>query len=78
MNVFVKNVNVQFVKQVSGSWLKPQLELKVFQLGSARDLFYFSSELKVDQKRADFFYIKVILKMTKLCTFCFVNSDISS
>jgi hypothetical protein len=35
------------------SWLEPQLELKDFQLGSARDLFHFSSELKIDQKRAE-------------------------
>ena len=27
-------------------------ELKDFQLGSARDLFHISSELKIDQKRA--------------------------
>ena len=35
------------------SWLEPWLELKVFQLGSARDLFDFSSELKIIQKRAE-------------------------
>ena len=27
-------------------WLEPQLELKDFQLGSACDLFHFSSELE--------------------------------
>ena len=32
------------------SWHEPYLELKNFQLGSARDLFHFSSELKIDWK----------------------------
>ena len=29
------------------SWLEPELELKDFQLGSARDLFPFSSKSKI-------------------------------
>ena len=29
------------------SWLEPKLELKDFQLGSARDLFHFSSDAKL-------------------------------
>ena len=33
------------------SWLEPYLELKDFQLGSARDLFHFSS--KIGRKRAE-------------------------
>ena len=36
------------------SWLEPELEQKDFLLGSARDLFDFSSELKIDLKRARF------------------------
>ena len=35
------------------SWLEPYLELKDFQLGSARDLFYFSSKSKIGPKRAE-------------------------
>jgi hypothetical protein len=34
------------------SWLEPELELKNFQLGSARDLFPFSSKSKISPKRA--------------------------
>ena len=34
------------------SWLEQQLELKDFQLGSARDLFPFSSKSKIGRKRA--------------------------
>ena len=37
------------------SWLEPELDLKNFQLGSARDLFPFSSKSKNGQKRAEFF-----------------------
>ena len=37
------------------SWLEPELELKGFQLGSARDLFPFSSKSKIGQKRAEIF-----------------------
>jgi hypothetical protein len=33
-------------------WLEPQLKLKYFQLGLARDLFHFSPELKIEQKQA--------------------------
>ena len=45
------------------SWLEPELELKDFQLGSARDLFHFSSKLKIGQKRAEIhFYNKLVLK----------------
>ena len=33
------------------SWLEPELELKDFQLGSARDLFPFCSKLKIGRKR---------------------------
>ena len=35
------------------SWLEPELELKDFQLGSARDLFPFSSKSKIGRKRAE-------------------------
>ena len=57
------------------SWLEPQLELKDFQLGSARDLFHFSSELEIDWKTSwnfisqlnTYFLIIVYLKLTKLC-----------
>ena len=49
-----------------------------FQLGSARDLFHFSSKSKVGQKRAEIrfsfedllliiFHNKLVVKMTKLC-----------
>ena len=46
------------------SWLEPELELKDFQLGSARDLFPFSSKSKIGRKRAEililiFFFIYV-------------------
>ena len=46
------------------SWLKPELELKDFQLGSACDLFPFSSKSKIGRKRAEililiFFFIYV-------------------
>ena len=48
------------------------------RLGSARDLFYFSSKLKIGQKGAEIqfsveklfvinFYNKIVLEMTKLC-----------
>ena len=42
------------------SWLKPELKLKDFQLGSARDLFPFSSKLKIDQKRAEIDWLILI------------------
>ena len=62
------------------SWLEPQLELKDFQLGSTRDLFDLSSELKLTKNEPKFqfsiedpffivFFYKVVLKMIKLCTF---------
>ena len=38
------------------SWLEPQLELKDFQLGSARDLFYFSSKSKIGQNEPKFWF----------------------
>ena len=34
------------------SWLEPQFELKDFQLSLARDLFSFSSKVKIGRKRA--------------------------
>ena len=34
---------------------EPGLELKVFQLGSARDLFPFSLKSKIGKKRAEIF-----------------------
>ena len=42
------------------SWLEPELKLKDFQLGSARlgsarDLFPFSSKSKIGRKRAEIF-----------------------
>ena len=37
------------------SWLKPELKLKDFQLGSARDLIPFSSKSKLGQKQAEIF-----------------------
>ena len=44
------------------SWLEPELELKDFQLGSARDLFLFSSKTKIGRKRAEIFiFFKKIL-----------------
>ena len=60
------------------SWLEPELELKDFQLGSARDLFYFSSKSKIGPKRAEIrFWVedlflnilcnKLVLKMIELC-----------
>ena len=39
------------------SWLEPELELKDFQLGSARDLFRFSSKLKIVQNELKFTFI---------------------
>ena len=42
------------------SWLEPELELKDFQLGSACELFHFSSKLKIGKKRAEIhFYHKL-------------------
>ena len=38
------------------AFLKPELELKDFQLGSARDLFHFSSKSKIGRKRADIWF----------------------
>ena len=35
------------------SWLEPELELKDFQLGSARDLFTLSLKPKIGQKPAE-------------------------
>ena len=40
------------------SWLEPELELKDFQLGSARDLFPLSSESKIGRKRAEILIFK--------------------
>ena len=42
------------------SWLEPQLELKDFQLGSARDLFPFSSKSKIGRKRAEILILILI------------------
>ena len=54
------------------SWL----ELKVFQLGSARDLFYFSSDLKIDQKRAEnFCIINLFWKWLNYVLLCYINSN---
>jgi hypothetical protein len=36
------------------SWLKPQLELKDFQLILARDLFYFSSKSQTAENKLKF------------------------
>ena len=47
-NVSVWYNKVRSSDEPEPSWLEPQLELKDFQLGSARDLFHFSSELKID------------------------------
>ena len=38
------------------SWLEPELELKDIQLGSARDLFLFSSQLKIGQNEPKFLF----------------------
>ena len=43
---------VAFSDASEPSWLEPQLELKDFQLGSARDLFSFSLKSKISQKGA--------------------------
>ena len=42
------------------SWLEPELELKDFQLGSARDLFPFSSKSKIGRKQAEILMITLI------------------
>ena len=42
------------------SWLEPQLELKDFQLGSARDLFPFSSKSKIGRKRVEILILILI------------------
>ena len=57
------------------SRLQPQLELRDFQLDSARDLFHFSSELKIDCETSwnfnsqlkTYFLLLFIIKLTKLC-----------
>ena len=54
-------MNADFSDESEPSWLEPELELKVFQLGSARDLFPFSSKSKIGWKWAEililiFFY----------------------
>ena len=38
------------------SWLKPELELKDIQLGSARDLFLFSSKSKIGRNEPKFLF----------------------
>ena len=38
------------------SWLEPELELKDFQLGSARDLFLFSSKSKIGRNEPKFLF----------------------
>ena len=40
------------------SWLEPELELKDFQLGSARDLFLISSKSKINQNEPKFWSFK--------------------
>ena len=72
------------------SWLKPELELKDFQLGSARDLFHFSSELKIQCKTSwnfnsrlnNYFLLFSITKLTKLCIwiklFTFKNTHVGA
>ena len=39
------------------SWLEPQLELKDFQLSSAREFFPFSSKSKIGPKRENFIVV---------------------
>ena len=48
-----KNKTIYTSDEPEPSWLEPQLELKDFQLGSARDLFPFSSKSKIGRKRAE-------------------------
>ena len=46
------------------------------RLGSARDLFYFSSDLKIDQKRAEnFFIMNLFGKWLNYVLLCYINSD---
>ena len=45
------------------SWLEPELELKDFQLGSARDFFPFSSKSKIGRKRAEKLILVWFLKI---------------
>ena len=48
------------------SWLEPELELKDFQLSSARDLFPFSSKSKIGRKRAEIYiYFKFLVYVAK-------------
>ena len=47
------------------SWVEPELELKDFQLGLARDLFPLSSKSKIGQKRADFFFLLFLVYIAK-------------
>ena len=45
------------------SWLEPELELKDFQLGSARDLFPLSSKSKIGRKQAEILIFKIFFFM---------------
>jgi hypothetical protein len=49
-----------FSDESEPSWLEPELELKDFQLGSARDLFPFSSKSKIGRKRAENLILNLI------------------
>ena len=53
MTVQSGNVAISIMDESEPSWLKPQLELKDFHFGSARDLFPFSSKSKIGRKRAE-------------------------
>ena len=72
--VYTSQFHVTSSDESEPRWLELYLELKDFQLGSAHDLFHFSS--KIGRKRAEIrfsvedlfliiFYNKLVLKMTK-------------
>ena len=52
------------------SWLEPELELKVFQLGSAHDILPLSSKSKIGRKRAEilifqYFFLIIFIYVAK-------------
>ena len=54
-SLFVRMLRLTVSDESEPSWLEPELELKDFQLGSARDLFPFSSKSKIGRKQAETF-----------------------
>ena len=55
------------------SWLEPELKLKDYQVGSAHDLFPFSSKSKIGQKRAE---ILILILFVFLLSFMYLNHSL--